>query len=281
MQPMQLPNNLKPPALVTTTGIASTVTVISYQCDLCQDQGYRGWKTPYAGYPMSEVQFCDCASGQGARAFWRQKESEANQRQLNQLFAGAGIPPHFRDLTVDSMIVKAGKDAGKVAAIEAVIQFKELGRVLDPATKQYRPGIVLSGPFGCGKTGLLTPALRHSIEGGKSGLWVEVYDLIAAVQQGYTDGDSNAKLAAAQKADVVLLDDLGDVEREGEETADRRRIIYQLINYRHNNALPMLITTNCNGAQLAKQFGGRTIERVFESCAWINMHGRNLRMELR
>lgn len=228
---------------------------------------------------MAQVEFCDCAWGQKARAFWQAKEAETHQRQLNQLFVSAGVPAHFRDLTIDSMIERAGRDAGKIAAIEAVIQFKHGGLVLDPATKRYKAGIVLSGSFGCGKTGLLTPALRHVIEAGKSGLWVEVYDLISAIQQGYSDGDASAKLAAAQQADVVLLDDLGDVERDAEETADRRRIIYQLINYRHNNALPMLITTNCNGAQLAKQFGARTIERVFESCAWINMGGRNLRME--
>jgi len=216
-----------------------------------------------------------------ALSFWRQKESEANQRLLNMLFVGAGIPAHFRDLTVDTMCALAGKDPEKIAAIDAVIQFKNLGRVLDPTTKSYKPGIVLSGSFGCGKTGLLTPALRHAITEGKSGLWVEVYDLFTAIQQGYSDGDSSAKLVAAQTADVILLDDLGDVERDVEETADRRRILYQLINYRHNNALPMLITTNCNGAQLAKQFGGRTIERIFESCAWINMGGRNLRREPR
>ena len=64
------------------------------------------------------------------------------------------------------------------------------------------------------------------------------------------------------------------------ETDDRRRIIYQLINYRHNHDLPMLITTNLNGQQLADQFGGRTVERIIESCAWVKMEGQNLRMKV-
>jgi DNA replication protein DnaC len=251
----------------------------SYNCDLCADQGYRGWKTPFAGYPLSQCQFCECERGGAARAFWQQKEREAAQLELNRLFVSAGIPAHFRDMTIDSLIERAGRDPGKTSAIDAVIQFKNSGYVLDQATKKYKSGIVLSGSFGCGKTGLLTPALRNAIEGGKSGLWVEVYDLIIAIQQGYSDGDSAAKLTAAQTADVVLLDDLGDVARDREETEDRRRIVYQLINYRHNHALPMLITTNCNGAQLAKQFGARTVERIFESCAWVSMGGQNLRKD--
>lgn len=232
-----------------------------------------------AGYALAECEFCACKAGKAAYVFWQRKEAEVHQRRLNQLFAGAGIPAHFRDLTVETMIERAGNDPAKATAIDTVIQFVNGGVVLDPVTSRYKGGIILQGEFGCGKTGLLTPALRHVISQGKSGLWVEVYDFISAVQQGYTDGDSNAKLEAAQKADLILLDDLGDVERTRPETDDRRRIVYQLINYRHNNGLPMLITTNCEAPQLAMQLGPRTVERIFESCAWVGMGGRNLRME--
>lgn len=210
---------------------------------------------------------------------WRQKLSADNQRQINQLFATAGIPAHFRDFTLESMIERVRGDRGKVSAIDAVKQFIDTGTVLDPHSKRYKSGMVLHGPYGCGKTGLMTPALRHAVSTGKSGLWVEVYDLIISIQQGYTDGDSSAKLTAAQQADVILLDDLGDLSRDREETEDRRRIIYQLINYRHNHALPMLITTNCSPVQLSRQYGARTMERIAESCAWVQMGGRNLREE--
>jgi DNA replication protein DnaC len=211
--------------------------------------------------------------------YWQRKETEASQRRIDRLFASTGVPVHFRDFTLDSLLSRVGHDPEKRTAIDAVRQFVDNGVVLDPITQRYKAGIVLSGKFGCGKTGLLTPALRAVVAQGKSGLWVEVYDFLGAVQQGYDDGDSNAKLSAAQSADVILLDDLGDVERSRPETDDRRRILYQLINYRHNNALPMLITTNCDGEKLANQLGMRTMERIFESCAWIEMGGRNLRME--
>ena len=250
-----------------------------HECYACQDHGFRGWKTPTAGYPLKECQVCDCRTGQRVAAYYQRKETEAQQLRLDRLFAGAGIPPHFRDFTIDTLVARAGNDPAKQPAITAVQQFVNEGLVTCPITNRYKAGIVLSGEFGCGKTGLLTPALRAMIEQGKSGLWVEMYGFLGAIQQGYEDGDSNAKLTAAQKADVILLDDLGDVERQRPETDDRRRLLYELINYRHNNALPMLVTTNCDAELIAKQLGTRTMERIFESCAWIGMGGRNLRME--
>lgn len=268
MQPLQAP---------TVRVLKSTPA--THECSLCEDVGYRGWKTPAAGYPVKEVTFCDCVYGKKAAAFWAGKESEAHQRKLGQLFANAGIPAHFRDMTIDTLVERVGADTGKQVAIEAVMQLVNQGYIVDERTNRYKPGVVVSGDFGRGKTGLLTPVLRNAVEAGKSALWVEVYDFISEVQRGYEDGSSLAKLEAAQRADIILLDDLGDKSRTKEETDDRRRIMYQLINYRHNNALPMLITTNLTGKELALQFGARTFERIAESCAWVSMTGRNLRME--
>lgn len=248
-------------------------------CDVCRDTGYRGWKTPTANYPLKECQLCDCRIGVAVAAYWQRKEAEQQQQRLNKMFVGAGIPTRFRDLTIETLIERAGADPEKRVAIEAVKQFVEEGVVTCPINGRYKAGLLISGKFGCGKTGLITPALRAMIERGKSGLWIEMYDFLGAIQQGYEDGDSSAKLIAAQKADIILIDDLGDVERVKPETDDRRKLIYELINYRHNYDLPMLITTNCDADKIAQQLGSRTMDRIFESCAWVEMGGRNLRME--
>jgi len=262
-----------------TIGLAASKPASpQYECAACKDTGYLGFKT-LMNYPLAQCELCSCQLGKYVLAQHQRREAESQQRQLAKMFVSAGLPAHFRDFTLDTMIERAGNDPEKAGAIAVVKQFAADGLVLDPYTNRYKAGIILSGSFGCGKTGLLTPALRHMVAQGKSGLWVEVYDLIGAIQQGYSDGDSNAKLTAAQRSDIILLDDLGDVTRNREETEDRRRIVYQIINYRHNNALPMLITTNCDAMQLTMQFGARTVERIVESCAWVPMGGRNLRTE--
>ena len=217
---------------------------------------------------MEECIFCECATGQRVLEYWKRKSVAKKQADMEKLFVGACIPAHFRSFTLDSIRQRAVNEPEKKAAIDAVEQWITAGYVEDPATKRYKSGLVLAGDYG-----------RHSLEQGKSGLWIEVTDFVGAIQSGYRDGTSLERLEAAQKVDVILLDDLGDKSLDGAETYDRRRIIYQLVNYRHNNGLPMLITTNLNGQQMAAQFGGRTVERIMESCAWVSMGGRNLRRE--
>lgn len=250
---------------------------------------------PDAGYSLKECEFCGCASGVAQLAYWQRKVTSGNQARLDKLFTSAGIPPHFQGLTLETLIALAGDDPEKAAAIAAVQEFIATGSVTDPASGKLKQGIIVSGHFGCGKTGVLTPALLNAVHNGASGLWIEMYDFIDSIQSGYgkrdeysnrpeekaaredAREDADQRLAAAQKAGIILLDDFGDVERPQRETDDRRRLLYLLINHRHNAALPMLITTNCDGAQLAHQFGARTVERVMESCAWVEMGGRNLR----
>lgn len=262
-----------------------------HKCADCQDAGYKGWKTPVAGYALKECEVCVCEAGKRVQSHWQRKEAEAQQRRLEKAFTGAGIPQHFQGFTLESLIATAGNDQGKREAIATVSEFIATGWATDPVTGKRKPGIVISGQFGCGKTGALTPALREAVAAGKSGLWIETNEFIATIQSGYRRRDeysnrpeeqefaSNADrcLSAAQRAGIILLDDFGDVERTKPETDDRRRLLYELINYRHNECLPMLISTNCDGAQLAHQFGARTVERVMESCAWVEMGGRNLR----
>lgn len=249
-----------------------------YQCISCQDTGYLGWKTPHAGYTLKECTFCECETGQKTLEYWRLKEVKKQQKQLDSTFANAGIPAHFRSFTIESLLERCNGDNGKKEAIAAVKSYVETGYIKDAMSNRYKVGIVLSGEFGRGKTGLLTPVLRSMLESGKSGLWIETYDFISEIQSGYEDGTSLQRLEAAQRADVVLLDDFGDKGRTKEETDDRRRIIYQLINYRHNAGLPMLITTNLTAAEMSIQFGQRTVERIIESCAWVKVGGDNLRL---
>ena len=93
-----------------------------------------------------------------------------------------------------------------------------------------------------------------------------------------TSGEQALHTAREEAPDVILLDDFGDKSRTNAESDDRRRIIYQLINYRHNNGLPMLITSNLTAAEMSMQFGQRTVERIIESCAWVKVGGDNLRL---
>lgn len=248
-----------------------------HSCATCQDAGYLGWKTPHAGYALKDCRFCGCEAGQTAQRYWQNKATAAQQAKLDGIFASAGIPAHFRTLTIETMLERCANDREKLAAVTQIQSYIANGYIEDGGSKRYKTGIILAGDFGRGKTGLLTPVLRHLLSMGKTGLWIETYDFISQIQSGYEDGSSLSRLEVAQRADVILLDDFGDKSRTAAETDDRRRILYQLINYRHNEGLPMLITTNLVAAEMSIQFGQRTVERLLESCAWVRLGGGNLR----
>jgi DNA replication protein DnaC len=266
-------------------------------CPACGNIGIRKtcFKQPI-NYPLNQIDWCECDYGILALDYWTKKSREKQQKRLDKLFMGAGIPAYFRDFTIETLKARVGNDPAKLAVIAYVETFLADKRIVDPRDNRYKFGLVVSGPFGAGKTGMLTPILRDWLEEGKTGLWIEAKEFVKEIQRGYSRGaedTSEQKLDEAKRADIILLDDLGDKARQervqdetgkyvlqlATETTDRIEIIYRLINERHNMDRPMLITTNLTGPELALQLGERTFNRIVESCAWLTMTGKNLRME--
>jgi DNA replication protein DnaC len=231
-----------------------------------------GWKTP-RHYPIAEVQFCDCEVGAAALDQARREDAAKRQRTLDKMFESAGIPQHFRDMTIDSLYRIAKADPDKRDAIEAARELVETGFTAG------KKGIYIYGTFGMGKTGVVTPILRNYLDNGLTGLWIEFYDFTDEVQSRYRSNAEESATAAikqAQEVDMLLLDDVGNPKIDME-TDDKSKILYQVINARHNHIRPMLITSNLAPTEFRRQFGTRTWERVAESCRVVKMGGSNLR----
>jgi hypothetical protein len=140
-----------------------------------------------------------------------------------------------------------------------------------------RRSLVLSGPLGVGKTGMLTPVLQHYLGQGQPALWIEFYDFCLEMQSGYKDGTASDKPVAARRAPLILLGDVGDVERREPESDDKRRILWSVLNARHGEDLPTLVTTNLDERDFRRQFGGRMSDRLWEMAFVVPVGGVNLR----
>lgn len=201
----------------------------------------------------------------------------------DEYFRLYSIPVHFRTMTINSFIDRCGGDPGKSKAIESVASYiKNGGFIMDNGVK--KTGIVLSGDYGVGKTGLLTSALIALDSARASNsliptLWLDAYDFIKDVESFEADNFRDlSSMDEVRSAGFVLLDGLGDKDRQSPESSFVKDVIFRTINYRHNNGLPMLITTNLTTAEMSLQFGQRTVERIIESCAWVKVGGDNLRL---
>jgi DNA replication protein DnaC len=189
------------------------------------------------------------------------------------MFAAAGIPAHFRGMTIESLYQAAADDPAKREGMTAARELIETGFT------GGKKGLYIHGKYGVGKTGVVTPILRNYLDNGLTGLWIEFYDFTDEVQSRYRSNAEETAQAAvkqAQEVDMLLLDDVGN-PRGATETDDRSKILYQVVNARHNHARPMLITSNLAPGEFVKQLGARTWERIAESCRVVEMAGRNLR----
>lgn len=200
------------------------------------------------------------------------------QRRLSRLF-GDKIPDSHKMFTFDawSRLPQSILDERRLG-LRACREIAERGFVNTKSGP--KPGVVLSGEPGVGKTSLSVALSLALIESGKAVAWIDYNEFIAAVQATYKrdyEGDSKEQIIrVAQDAPILVFDDMGDYANDNEISDDRRDITYSVIYRRHQRKLPTIITTNLNKERFGNKFGGRIARRVFERCAWADLKGDDI-----
>jgi len=189
------------------------------------------------------------------------------QDNLNRLFAAAGIPKRFKDKPLNSFDAQYQKGAWMIAC-RYVERFREI-------RQEKKNGLCFIGPSGTGKShlayGILSGLLAQAVP-GICGTVPDILDMLRPRQA--EQANSQERLHALKSLDIVILDDLG-AERETPWVTER---LYVIINYRYNEILPTIITSNQELEDLEKLPGwGRIVSRLFEMCHLIRMDGRDYR----
>jgi len=76
-----------------------------------------------------------------------------------------------------------------------------------------------------------------------------------------------------REVDLLILDDMG-AEKSGDWVSE---ILFKIIDYRYNEELPLLVTTNCVPEELKKQIGSRNFDRLREMCALVTVKAKSQR----
>jgi DNA replication protein DnaC len=151
------------------------------------------------------------------------------------------------------------------------------------AIKESGKGIYIHGAVGTGKTHICWAMKKHydRPEGYRYLRIWNVVDLMHEIRSDF-DRDNYDKRRPAdeltradEKRFLLILDDLG-AEKATEFVAET---LYRIINFRYNNLLPTIFTSNHNLSDLADKIGERSTSRIVEMCDVKELTGADRRLQ--
>jgi DNA replication protein DnaC len=184
----------------------------------------------------------------------------------------ANIPPLYERASFDSF-----KTSGLQSLSNVFFLVKEYAESY--LQLPDRPGLLLMGQCGTGKTHLAVSALKRMIQMGASGMFVDYHELLDDIMQSFKSdsGESDQDIySRAKNAEVLVLDDLGS-NRSTEWIVDS---VTSLLTYRCNHRLITIATTNCLQAPpidapkdrtIVDYIGDRGWSRIKEMCTIVDV----------
>ncbi len=194
-------------------------------CPICHGVGYVRRELPVGHPDFGRVSVCEC----------RRKEVAGQVR--DRLFSISHLN-ELSHLTFDSFDPRGRKGLGE-------LQAQSIGWAYNHA-RQYAQSLngwlLLQGNFGCGKTHLAAAIANFAVQMGVPTLFLTVPDLLDTLRFSYDSSDTTfeQRFDEIRNAQLLVLDDFGTQNATG--WAQEK--LFQIINYRYINHLPLVVTTN-------------------------------------
>jgi DNA replication protein DnaC len=208
-------------------------------CPLCRGVGYLRQDLPVGHPEFGKLKTCTC------------RNAEVSQQVYRRLYALSRLE-ELKHLTFESF-----KPRGHVGLRPAQAQSLE---VAHNHARQFaeaiRGWLVLQGGYGCGKTHLAAAIGNFAVSMGVPTLFLTVPDLLDTLRFAYDDPEATfeQRFDEIRTAPLLIMDDFGTQNA----TAWAQEKLFQILNYRYINRLPLVVTTNL----MLEQIEGRIRSRL-------------------
>jgi len=187
-------------------------------CPICNGAGFLRMDAPVGSPNFGRMIDCRCKLDE------RRINARRRLHQFGELHA-------FREKTFETFDPRV---RGTADAFQAALDFAE------------NPGgwLVLMGGYGCGKTHLAAAIANYALHDlNMAPIVAVVPDLLDYLRTTFgpdTETSYDERFSAFRGADLLILDDLGTENT----TPWAREKLFQIINHRYNEQLPLVVTTN-------------------------------------
>lgn len=227
---------------------------IQYECPKCRDTGFIN-RTDENGYEVAYR--CECYA----------------IRQARDMMKRSGISAEFQKKTFDNFITKNNPQLtnAKTKAMQYVEHFGQTEH------DRYN-SIMFCGQVGAGKTHLGTAICGELMNGGVAVIYMAYRNAVTKLKQNIIDEEGyNKELKQYTSARVLYIDDL----LKGRLTETDINIMYEIVNYRYMNNMPIIISTE-KGPNDLLVFDEAIGSRLIEMCRGniIQLQGKELNYRL-
>jgi DNA replication protein DnaC len=217
--------------IATGTSKASTPTTSSTDlagdpdCPHCSGRGYLRADVPVGHPNFGKLEVCVC------------RRRDVSEQVRERLYSLSHLD-ELQHLTFESFQPRGRTGLGELQSGSLEVAFNQSRHY----AQTLAGWLLLQGGYGCGKTHLAAGVANFAVGMGVPTLFLTVPDLLDMLRFSYNSDDTTfeERFNEIRNAALLVLDDFGTQNA----TAWAQEKLFQIVNYRYINKLPLVVTTN-------------------------------------
>jgi len=197
-------------------------------CPHCGGVGFLRADVPLGHEKFGRLEPCICRSAELAENARKRLYEISNLERLGHLT--------FENFN------RSGNPKAEFVSPQEVSNLHDALNASEEFAKNLNGWLLLEGSYGCGKTHLAAAIANEAVHRGVPTLFITVPDLLDSLRYSFSNPETSfeARFEDIRNADLLVMDDFGTQNA----TPWAQEKLFQIINYRHINKLPTVITTN-------------------------------------